>query len=585
LAGIATITAIAVGTGATPSTLEFEFVADRSLLDSAREYFEIVAPVYMQYTVDTRIVGAAASGQRVRFRYRDVEVQADDLQVSVNAYELRARNARLKIGKNVDQPFANLYLKFNQRRGFGTTTYRALRYDFVAAWGGIVVAGTEKDGKIGPGEPVDRFGLVEVRSDGIRPLARPAPPGAFEFVDLSESISTVSAQKVVIFPRREAQFRQAQLYVAGNRLVKLPLFQINYLASSSSPLVTDNLVGINNNKLAINYPYFLTLQPGLTSLLRFRTGEVYGRGYQAVGGSFLDYEIDWNRGDDMQGGLAVTGLFRSDWSINARQYMRFNQDTSAYAQIDAPAGRGIFGSGSFNHQFGNYNLSLSGNASRSTQTITSESQSFNASVSSDPTRIRNSPVRVSYGVTANTQSTRSDVFDRTQSGYGVRLRAFTTPINLSRQTRLTAEATGTYLTGTTSAQGFGANGTVNLSHQLTPRIMLGGSYFYTDDGFNDALTGRHRIGLDLSSQIGSLTTTASYSRGLDIENTSLFANAEFRFSPLWGLRADYTRTDYLGFNYLDYNLMIGYRIGWREVGLVYSYRTKRIGFQFYSVNY
>ena len=39
-----------------PSTIEYEFVANRSLLSSAREYIEVVAPEMMTYTVDSNTV-------------------------------------------------------------------------------------------------------------------------------------------------------------------------------------------------------------------------------------------------------------------------------------------------------------------------------------------------------------------------------------------------------------------------------------------------------------------------------------------------------------------------------------------------
>ncbi len=89
--------------------MEFEFVGDRKLLSTAQEYIEIVAPGDLQFTADTRIVGAAAPERGVYVRYRDMEIHADDVQVNIGAMELRARKAKLKFGKTTAE-FDHLYL-------------------------------------------------------------------------------------------------------------------------------------------------------------------------------------------------------------------------------------------------------------------------------------------------------------------------------------------------------------------------------------------------------------------------------------------------------------------------------------------
>ena len=92
--GTAKVTANAVGYNAN-SILEVEFVQNRELLSSAKEYVEIVGKGYVVYSPEKRIVGAAAKQERIHLRYRDIDLEADDLQLNVAANEVRARNADL----------------------------------------------------------------------------------------------------------------------------------------------------------------------------------------------------------------------------------------------------------------------------------------------------------------------------------------------------------------------------------------------------------------------------------------------------------------------------------------------------------
>ncbi|MFZ4506354.1 MAG: invasin domain 3-containing protein [Fimbriimonas sp.] len=585
VSGFATITATVLEEASTPSILEYEFVSDRSLLQSAKEYIELTAPNYMEYTVDTKIIAASGTNQGVVLRYRDVEIRADDLQYDVMNYEVRARHAHLKFG-SVDQEFEELNFRLKGRQGIGTARYPTRRADFIAEWGGIVIAGIERDGKIYPPEEAMILGVVEVRSNGIRKGTAEAAQGRFVFQDLGFSPSSISAKRATIFPRREVQFRSAEILVGGTRLLKLPLFQLNYLDGNNSPIITDQLIGVNNNQVAVNYPYFLSLQPGLTSALRFRTGERYGRGLGAVNGAFLDYELDWNRGDDMQGGLNYSGIGRDDWSIGIKQYSRLGPRTTVYAQAESPANSGIYGSGNINHQFNGFSVNLSSSASRTLRGLKSTSSYSSANISSDPIKL-NPFLRFSYGLSATAQSTKNSVYDRSTSDYGIRGRAYTMPLRIDRNTQIYGEFSGERFLGAQQDRTYSVGGSASVSRTLGTGMMLGTTLYYTQDGFNDALTGRYRLSHDFSFGRDRTSFSASVSRSLDIDNLNAFANLEYAASRDWRVRADYTFTRYIGLSYVDTNIGFGYRIPgtWREVGLVWSKQTQRIGFQFLSVGY
>jgi hypothetical protein len=56
-------------------------------------------------------------------------------------------------------------------------------------------------------------------------------------------------------------------------------------------------------------------------------------------------------------------------------------------------------------------------------------------------------------------------------------------------------------------------------------------------------------------------------------------DTSFQMSGLWRLACNYTQDSYLGQSYQDLNLILSYRLGIRDVGLVYSGTNNRIGIQ------
>ena len=103
------------------------------------------------------------------------------------------------------------------------------------------------------------------------------------------------------------------------------------------------------------------------------------------------------------------------------------------------------------------------------------------------------------------------------------------------------------------------------------------------DGFNDALLGRHRLSMQGYYNKGGANFSFFLSRSLDIDRQSLYADGSYRFAPRWRLGYSYTLDQYLGTSFRDYNVFLGFGLGFREIGLVYSQRTGRIGFQLLSV--
>ena len=393
----------------------------------------------------------------------------------------------------------------------------------------------------------------------------------------------VSSQKAVVFPRKEIQFQKAEVMVGGVKVMKMPLYSVSL--TSGQTLVTDNIVNLNDNQLAIDYPYYLTLKPGETSAVRLRTGQRYGRGTGVSRGIFLDYELSWNRGDEMDGGFTFSNIARSDWSLGLRQFYRFNQDTTASAMLEMPAGKNIFGNLNFNHQMQGWNLGFFGNASQSLSGTKFNTQNYSLSLEHDPVKVGNLPVRLYYGFTADHKLASTSLGSSEQSGYGVRVRSQLNPTRIDNHTTVNGSFSVAQLMGNNVNKGLTLLGSASITRQIGDGASLAAIYDYTQDPFSSELLGNHRLTLQAFYNQGRLGFNFFGSRSLDIERFSYYADVNYRISGLWRIMGSYTFDKYLSDTYLDYNATIAYRLGIREIGVTWSHRTKRFGIQVFGASF
>ncbi len=556
-AGTAKITASAFAFNAV-STSEIEFLSDRSMLSSANEYVEIVAPGYMMFSMDQKIIGAAGKSGGAKLRYREIEISADDLQLNANTSEVKAKKAHLKIGK-LERDFDSLYIKLPARQGIGLTTYEA-----------------EVVGEDGTKEKRQKFGFVSVRTTGVDPVSTEVDANQFRFEDLSESTSLISADKVVVFPHKMVNFNQAQIMVGGVKVMKLPLFQVSL--NSASPVVTDSIFNLNDSQININYPYYLTLKPGQTSLLRFSTGNKYGRSSGVDRGIALDYELNWNKGDDFDGGLALTSIGKGNWGLSARQYVKFDDRSSGLAFLEMPAARSLYGSLSYNRQFDGWGLNWSANGTNSLRGSAFSNQQTQLIVEKDPIKF-GKYLRTSFGFNASANMSRSSISSRSQTALGVHYRTQLIPQKLDSSTLLNSSVTIGEQIGHNNVEGLTLTANASISKSIGRYAGLLFAYDFLQTGFNSGLTGKHQLSLQGNYAQGNFSSTFSAVRAIDVDRFSLFADMGYSLSNSWRLSYSYTLDRYFGNTYLDYTAAIGYKIGWRELGLTFSGRTKRFGIQ------
>lgn len=563
--GIAKITATAISFSAT-ATLDVEFVGDREQLSTAKEYVEVVSPKYLMYSVEDKLLAAAGPDKGVSLRYREIEVEADDLQFSVPTYEVRARKARLTLGGKTTQ-FDELYLKLNQRKGYGTTTADALTV--------IVVPAGKFFVDIVRMQP--RYTVFEVGPSGLKTPSQPVNPTVFEFESLENAPVLVSAKKAVVFPRREVQFHDVEIYSGGARVMKLPLFQASIYGQT--PILTEQIVNVYDNQLSVNYPYYLSLKPGQTSLMRFRYGTHYSRSSTTSNAALLDYELNWNRGDDMEGGLTVSGIGRNDWGLGLRQYYRINDSTAFNAQLEFPAHESVFGAASFSKQFSGYHAALSASSTRTLRGQPYQSQQLSFVIESEPVKLGILPMRMYYGLTASQSATKTNFYDRSQTAAGVQTRMLTNPIRLDKASTLNASVVVKKLQGENTLEGLTTLADVSLSRRFGSRASAVLTYNFADDGYTSSFLGRNSLSLQSYFDLGRTRFTGYASRSLDIDRANYMLDGSYRLNSFWRISYTSTFNQYFAESYLDDYWALSYRLGGRDIGIVWSGRTKRLGLQ------
>lgn len=564
LPGVAKVSASVHNYQAT-STIDFEFVSDRSLLSSAKDFVEVVAPNDLQYSMDYKTIGASGADRGVVLQYKDIEVRADDLQLTVPSYEVRAKNAILKIGKD-ERTFGQLYFRLNNRHGLGITRYK-YRPTELQPFGNSV--------RFIEGEERETEGVAEVWPGNLKRPQGSVARTIFNFVEMADSTTLIHAKKATAYPHKEVQFQKADVYVGGARIMRLPLFIVSLYAQT--PIVTDQMLKINDSQLAIDYPYYLSLKPGQTSLLRLSMGQNQGRSFSGNRAILLSYEYNWNKGDQMQGNAALTGIGRSDWGLNARQYWQIDETSELNLQADLPSHSSIFGGAAFTKRFDFLSLNVNANESHTLRGEDSTSRQLAVSLDSNPIPIGKIG-RLGVGLTASQQSQQSFAGSYNQSAAGLRATAQMNPLYLSRDTSLTSSVTVSKLVGSNTPKGLG----MFASMQLNQSFANGGmslSYDFMDDGFNSEFLGHHQLSARANYIRGALSFNFLGIKSLDVDRATAQIDASFRFARDWRIAYAYTLDRYFGDSFLDYNFILGFRLGYREVGLTWSNRTKRFGFQ------
>ncbi len=598
--GTAKITASLVQNQSSPSLLEVDFVSDRSQLSSNNDFTEISASGSLEYIYARKIVNANGTNFGVKFDFRDRLIEADDLQFIYDTQEVRAHHARMKVGKQT-YVFSNLYMDLRAQKGYGVTEVDYWPLDRIrySGYQFIFEQYNPAEDKYELSQKRRRMGVVAISRSGLAVQTQPVPPDKFDFVktrlgiipvtqdevkqerEEDMEIARITAKRMTVVSRREIQFQHAAIYQGESKILSLPLFRLD-LYGMQNQFPTEQFVSFNNNQFGLNYPYYLSLERQQSTDIRFSTGQTFGRGYGANRGVFFDFERTWNRASG-DGSFTYSGIGRDDFNLGFRQFLKLDDNTTASFAIDSPRAKNLISTGTYSRYQPGLQTSLTGTVQRSLDgTSTTDRQDYFLVLEKDPIKMGKLPWNMYYGF--NATYSKTDL--RTGTGLGARLRFISRPFMLDKSgASLTAGLTFAQYSGTNVATPFASTANVSYVKSFGTRFGTVLTYDYARDGITEKAIGLHRFSSQLNYFDRKFSSSIFAAQSVGLDRLSFFADCSYRLADLWRVGYQYTLNRYSGSSYLDYNVVLAYRLRTDrpEFGFLYSQQTKRIGFMLFGV--
>jgi hypothetical protein len=587
--GTARITAATLQNQSNPSIMEVEFVSDRSQLSSSNDFVELSSTGSLEFTFAKRIATASATDKGVSFQFRDRRLVAEDLQYLYDSQVVRARRATLKIGTK-DYNFSELYLDLRTQKGFGITEIDNLAVDRIRYNAGLFIFEhmnpvTEQ---FELAQLSKRTTVVAITRAGISIPTTPVRPDIFDYVKIrigpvpideaeqkSESQSDyetvrITAKRMTVVSRKEIQFQHATFYMGEAKIFSQQLYRLDSQGMQGQ-FPTEQYISFNNNQFGMNIPYYLSLEKNQAQAIRFSTGQTFGRGYSANRGVFFDYEQTWNKSNG-DGRFTYSGIGRDDFNVGLRQFTKISDNTTASFAIDSPQVKSLISSAAVSHYQPGLSTSVSGTVLHSLKGLTAGDRQDYYLI-----KMGKIPWNIYYGLNAAyTKSTIS-----TGTGYGARLRFISKPFGTDR-------SGGTVNAGVTFAQYVGNNvpvpfastATVSYAKAFGSKFNSTLTYDYARDGITEQAFGLHRMSGQFFFDDQKFSASMLTTKSIGLDRISLFADSSYRIADNWRVGYQYTLNSYSGSSFVDYDVVLGYRIGKDrpEFGLLYSQQTKRVGF-------
>ncbi len=549
--GIVKITAVASSVG-TVATFDLEFVKDRSMLVAMRQFVEAIGSEYLAYYPEISIISATGKGKGARVKYRDSIIEADDLQVGAYDLEVVAWEATLTVADK----------KIECKR---------LRYNLLRRRGSAIMTIDGRTGffKIVAGEPT-------LSDKGME-------PAEFEFKDTGLANNSIHADRIVNFPGRELQIMRARVYMGDTRVMSIPMYSIKPGAGPN--VLGEQIISYQNGGVVLNYPYYVKLSPGQTSLFRLRSGADYGRGSAGSNGIFVDWENTYMSGDSAEGAITLSGIGRKDMGLSWRHTQKLSDSTNASAYVDFPSFKSIYGSASVMHDMPGYTLSFNGSSTKSFRGLRQESQRFDVSLRADQKLIKGTPFNYTYGLSASSTNAIYGNNEQKQEGVGAFAAANLLPQPLWTGTNLNASLSITQLWGSRENTGLGIVGRVGINSSLGSYGSMQLSYDYTQDAFLSSLTGKHRVTGSWSIEGNRFFLSLYGSKSLDVDSATIFADTEYSISKLWHLGSSFSMDRYQSDTVTDTLVYFSYTFGNRDFGITYSLENRRFGFQLMNARF
>ena len=564
--GVAKVTASVLAYRST-ATIEVKFAATREELKTEQFVATLSAPNRLTYSPEQRILRADGPGQKVHLIGPQFELFADDLQYEILKDTVIAKQVRLVL-KETELNFVELSLNVRDLTGFGlgSTTYLV---PIVHPKAPSIMIDFQTRQRLGPVNLVD--GKTTPRVQGL-------DPKAFEFTPIDTDVTLVYARQATIYPQKEVQFRTATVDIQGSKILRgVPLFRVS--TQSVTPVLTEEFVRVSDNSFNVDFPYYLNLSAADSSNFRFRYGTMYSRGFGSSGGMYLDFEKNWSMKDDQRGYFALQGIGRKDWGLTTRQSLNLWKNGNAYLQADFPANRAIVGSVSADSRVGGHaRASYNGGIYQTVKGDKYTSYDHTLSLRQDPLRIGRTPLSLNFGVLGALREFKTSSSSLFSRSYGADLQILLSTQRIG-QASINASARLSQFWGYNIRKGLTTGASATLSSPLGSSGSLQLTYDYSDDLFSAQTVGRHRLAVDFGIDSGRFYLTSFLSKSLDVDRYNLQGDLSYRFNPRWRFGATATHESFRGTSYSDFGAVIAFNLGLREIGISYSQRRKRLGFE------
>ncbi|GIV20247.1 MAG: hypothetical protein KatS3mg023_1998 [Armatimonadota bacterium] len=543
LPGVATITATVPRASAFEET-RITFTDDPEMLRQRINTYLFSSPQYLAYSADWRCIEAVSSEQKAEVAVGNLRLQARSYQYRLDEDLLVAEGAILSRGK---RSLVAERLRYSPRRDEGQA---------------VILT---EDGQV-----------REIAFKG--PLWEQEPvivsrPDAYAYTDLSASELLFVANSAVLLPGERIQFRHVKMYVAGEKLLTLPMYDLSF---RSGEVLGQQIVGVHSGGVTLDLPFYYAVSPQAVGALRLRHAPRVGRAVYAIRpGWSLDLEHTYSRQGIMEGAFALTGLTRGDWGLRWNHAHWFSQNASSHLYVDVPAHRNLYVNSGLSYGFGQGRIGLNLSGGQSLSGTRYRDLRSDLYVESNPMKL-GSVLRMTVSTTFSSRvSEFADKRVRTD-GAGLRSRLYTTPLRLAGFT-VNSSLMASYLWGDSQTTGSSLMATVSASRGLWGGALLSLNYDYTYDRLVQVTGyGRHRLsGMFAWSAGQRFNASLVGTRILDSDSTTLFADASYRLSSLWRVGANFSFNHFQGTRYRDLELSIGYRLGIRELLLTWSSLTRR----------
>jgi hypothetical protein len=552
-AGVATVTATVAGQAI--STLQVLFTDDPEATFEGNNYMLFASTGYMAYSATDRAIEANGHNGGARMTFRNLEINADRIQLRCDDQTLRAHgNIVLKRGKDVLHATVLFYsLPTSQ---------------------GYAIAQDENG----------NLKTVSVNGEHMRlePTKSQIPYSYVNIPDFQIKLIIVS-KGITYFPGDRLQFRNPKFYQDQVKILSLPYYE---LPVGSEELFSDQFISVGTSGFGLDLPFYFELSPHSSGIVYLKHQQPLGRGYYSTQPGWA---IDVLKGYNAQGAqrydgaYGFTGLTRNDWGFRWTHSQEFNTATQGAFYLEFPHHDSVFTTANLSQQFHTFRWGANLAGGQTFQNGATNTQS-NFYVESQPHRLAGSKaIQFTMGSTlATTRTTSRDTSIDTyaETTEGVNLRAFTRPIALDKRTTLVNSLTLGQQWSDKGHTGATTQATIAMDHTLPGGGSVNLTYdFLTQPTGALVSDGKHRLTGTYSMLLQKrLQVRISGTTYLDVQDAGVLADLSYRLDSHWRFLGAATLQRFGSSSYQDLEFTLGHRLGARELQLTYSTFSHRISF-------